>query len=69
MALAATAVVMIVGPLMYFQYAKRANTPGQQAAAPHPLPAVKRLARTADAAPQRALPILAFALSAGAPSS
>ena len=63
MALAAAAVAMLVGPLIYFQYAKRANTPRQQAAVPHPQPAVKSPARTPDTAPQRAVPILAFVLS------
>jgi anti-sigma factor RsiW len=57
MALAAAAVVMLVGPFIYFQYAKRASTPGWQAAVPHPQPAVK------SPAPQRAVPILAFVLA------
>lgn len=62
MALAAAAVVMLVGPLIYFQHAKPANTPGQQAAVPRPQPA-KSPAQTPDTAPQRAVPILAFVLS------
>jgi hypothetical protein len=57
MALAAAAVVMLVGPLIYFQYAKRASTPGRQATVSHPQPAVK------SPAPQPAAPILAFVLA------
>lgn len=57
MALAAVAVVMLLGPLIYFQYAKRAGTPGRQAAVPHTQPTVK------SPAPQHAAPILAFVLA------
>jgi hypothetical protein len=57
MALAAAGVAMLVGPLIYFQYAKRAGTPGRQAAVGHPQPVVK------SPAPQLAAPVLAFVLA------
>ena len=57
MALAAAGVAMLVGPLIYFQYAKRAGTPGGQAAVGHPQPVVK------SPAPQPAAPVLAFVLA------
>jgi hypothetical protein len=62
-ALAAAAVVMLVATLVYSHYAKRAYTPGQQAAVSHPQHAVKSPDRAPGSAPQRTVPILAFSLS------
>jgi len=61
MALAAAAVVAIGASFLYFQYAKRSQTPAQQAVAPNPQPVPKSPAP--DTAPQPVVPILAFTLS------
>jgi hypothetical protein len=61
--LAAGVIVLVVGPLLYFQHSNRPSTPSQQAAMPHPQLTPKGPDRTPGAVPERTLPILAFALS------